>query len=198
VNQTMHAIRRSARARRREVFALLLIAGAGLSLPAAAAGPGAGQLFTGFNADSKDPVQVDAASLEVYEEGKQRISVFSGGVTVKRGPTTLKAATIKLFSDLDSKAVKSDSFSRIEATGTVFVSSGQQTVTGTQAIVDMKTHIITLIGNVVLSQGTSVMTGDKLTVDLQSGRAKLDQAPGKRITGVITPETMKEATPPKP
>jgi lipopolysaccharide export system protein LptA len=197
VNQTMHAIRRSARARRRAVLALLLLAGAGLSLPAAAA-PGAGQLFTGFNADSKDPVQVDAASLEVYEEGKQRISVFSGGVTVKRGPTTLKAATIKLFSDLDSKAVKSDSFSRIEATGTVFVSSGQQTVTGTQAVVDMKTHIITLIGNVVLSQGTSVMTGDKLTVDLQSGRAKLDQAPGKRITGVITPETMKEATPPKP
>jgi lipopolysaccharide export system protein LptA len=185
------------RRRSRALAALFVVAGVALALPAAAA-PSASQLFTGFQADSKDPVQVDAAALEVYEEGKQRISVFSGGVTVRRGPTTLKASTIKLYSDLDSKAVKSDTFSRIEATGKVFVSSGEQTVTGAQAVVDMKAHIITLTGDVVLSQGTSVMTGDKLTVDLQSGRAKLDQAPGKRITGVITPETMKQAAPPKP
>ncbi|HZP19355.1 MAG TPA: LptA/OstA family protein [Bauldia sp.] len=163
------------------------------AVPAAAAG--ASDLFAGFQADSKDPVNVDAAALDVFEEGKQRVSVFSGGVTVTRGATTLKAGSIKLYSSLDAKASKTGAFTRIEALGKVFVSSGPQTVTGQKAVVDMASQVITLTGNVVLSQGTSVMTGEKLVVDLRTGRARLEQAPGKRIQGVITPETMKAATP---
>ena len=41
-----------------------------------------GDVFTGFQSNSKDPIQVDAKTLETYEEGKQRISVFSGDVVV--------------------------------------------------------------------------------------------------------------------
>ncbi len=33
-------------------------------------------IFGGFQAKSTDPIQVDAQSLETYEEGTQRISVF--------------------------------------------------------------------------------------------------------------------------
>jgi lipopolysaccharide export system protein LptA len=173
---------------------LFLLAGLTVGAPAPAAAQSTGELFAGFQSNSKDPVQVDAQALDVSEEGKQRISVFSGGVVVVRGKTTLKADTIKLYSDLGVKTVKNDAFSRIEASGKVYVNSGEQTVTGSQAVVDMKAQLITLSGNVVLSQGSSVMTGDRLIVNLKTGSARLEQAPGKRIQGVITPESMKGAT----
>jgi lipopolysaccharide export system protein LptA len=66
-----------------------------------------GDLFAGFQKKSKDPIQVDAQTLEIYEEGKQRISVFSGGVTIRRGDSIMKASVVKLFSDLkNSDAAK--------------------------------------------------------------------------------------------
>src|SRR4030095_12149057 len=101
----------------------------------------------GFKKNSKDPVQVDAETLEIFEENKQRISVFSGGVIIKRGDTTLRASTVKLYTDLANKAAKDDDFSKIEAMGTVYVNSGRQTATGDSAVVDMKAQTITLIGD---------------------------------------------------
>ena len=154
----------------------------------AACGPAAAetaaQLFSGFQAQSKDPVQVDAEVLEVYEEGKQRISVFSGNVVVRRGNTTLKAATITLYSDLAAKSV--DAFTRIEAGGGVSVKSKDQTVTGKTAVVNMDARTITVSGDVVLSQGGNVLTGSRLVVNLATGRARLE---GDQVRGVFTPSS---------
>ena len=165
------------------------LAAAGL-IPASgdlSAAPATGELFKGFKKNSKDPVQIDAETLEIFEENKQRISVFSGGVIVKRGDTTLRASTIKLYSDLANKSGKEDDFSKIEALGTVYVNSGRQTATGDSAVVDMKAQTITLIGDVVLSEGKNIITGDRLVVDMATGHATVEQAPGKRIQGIFTP-----------
>jgi lipopolysaccharide export system protein LptA len=182
---------------RRLGLAAVIIAAA--LLPAAA--DPAADIFQGFQAKSTDPIQVDAATLETYEEGTQRVSVFSGGVTVKRANTIMKAGTIKLYSDKGSPAGGTDasanataaatngSFTRIEATGDISVVAGDQRVTGDTAIVDMTSNTITVDGNVVLSQGPNVITGSKLIVDLASGRAKVLQAPGKQIRGVFTPNS---------
>jgi lipopolysaccharide export system protein LptA len=200
---------------RQRVTAWLVVA-ALLSVPAHAAssqsGGGApgGDVFTGFNAKSKDPIQVDAKALEVFEENKQRISVFTGDVVVTRGPTVMHASKMKLYSDLAAKDAKGaggkaaasgpgasgpggGSFTRIEAFGPVTVTSEDQSATGANAVVDMKTHILTLTGNVVLTRGKDVATGDRLVVDLQTGRAKIDQAPGKPIRVIISPETASAA-----
>src|SRR5215216_4428645 len=101
------------------LFATML---AGAAADAAGPQPAGGDIFTGFQSNSKDPIQVDAKTLETYEEGKQRISVFSGNVVVTRGPTVLKATTMKLFSAIGGKdagakdpaAKKSGGFTRIE------------------------------------------------------------------------------------
>jgi lipopolysaccharide export system protein LptA len=170
---------------------LLAAIAVGLALAGPAAAQQTSELFAGFQTKSRDPVHVDAKSLEIYEENKVRISVFSGDVTVTRGKTTLKAGTIKLFSDPTAKTAKSESFSRIEASGSVYVTSGEQTVTGARAVVDMKGQTITLSGKVVLTQGKSVLTGERLVVDLRTGRAKLEQAPGGRIQGVFSPDDAK-------
>lgn len=151
---------------------------------AASADPAA-DIFQGFQAKSTDPIQVDAQSLETYEDGPQRVSVFSGGVTVKRGNTQMTANEIKLYSGNDPTA--SSSFSRIEASGKIRVASQGQVVTGDTAVVDMKTNTITVEGNVVLSQGPNVISGARLVVNLATGRARVEQAPGKQIRGVFTP-----------
>lgn len=149
-------------------------------------------LFTGFSKKGNGPIEVDAKTLEIVEEGDQRISTFSGGVTVRRGDTTMKAAQIKLFSDKGSDATDQNGFSRMEATGTVYVNSGKQTITGSQAVVDNKAQTIVLSGNVVLSQGKDVLAADRLVIDMATGKARVEQTPGKSIRMVITPDVKKK------
>jgi lipopolysaccharide export system protein LptA len=165
------------------VIALLLLA----TLAPPAFADSTADIFGGFQAKSKDPIQVDAQALETYEDGDQRVSVFSGGVTVKRGNTLMKAGTMKLFSNLD--AGSADAFTRIEASGNITVTSGDQTVTGATAVVDMKANTITVDGGVVLSQGANVITGSRLVVNVATGRARVEQEPGKQIRGVFAPGT---------
>jgi len=148
-----------------------------------------GDLFTGFQSNSTDPVQIEAASLEISEQDKQRISVFVGNVIVRRGETVLRAKTIRVFSDLSDKRPKNQAFSLIEATGNIEIKSGDQTVTGGSVVVDMGKQTITLAGNVVLSQGSNVITGDRLVIDLASGKARVEQTSGKPIRGVFSPGT---------
>ena len=155
--------------------------------PAGSAGAQTSDLFNGFQKNSKDPVQIDAASLEIAEEGKQRISEFSGNVIVRRGDTVLRAKTIKVFSDLGDNRPKNQAFSRIEASGGVEVTSGEQKVTGAKVVVDMGKQTITMTGNVVMSQGANVITGERLVIDLVSGKARVEQEAGKPIRGVFTP-----------
>lgn len=150
-------------------------------------------LFSGFGAKGKGPIEVDAKTLEILEEGEQRISIFSGGVTVRRGNTTMKAAQIKLFSDKKSDSMDQSGFTRMEATGTVYVNSGKQTITGSQAVVDTRAETIVLSGNVVLSQGQDVLAADRLVIDMKTGHARVEQVPGKSIRMVITPDVKKKS-----
>ncbi|SDB51282.1 LptA/OstA family protein [Bauldia litoralis] len=168
-------------------LACSLLLAAFLAAPAAAQST---DIFKGFSAKSGGAIQVDADTLEIVEEGEERISTFAGGVTVVRGDTTMKAATIRLHSDKDGG--DPNGFTRMEATGTVYVNSGNQTVTGSKAVVDNKAQTITLSGNVVLSQGKNVMTAERLVIDMASGKATLEQMPGKRIQGVFSPGAIKK------
>ncbi len=147
----------------------------------------ASSLFTGFQSNSTDPIQIDAAQLEIVEEGNQRISEFSGDVVVTRGDTVLKAKSIKIFSDVTDGQGDSKAFDRIVAGGNVEVRSGDQTASGRTVVVDNKKQTITMSGAVVLKQGENVITGDRLVIDLASGKAKIEQAAGKPIRGVFSP-----------
>ncbi len=149
-------------------------------------------LFSGFSKKGGGPIEVDAKTLEIVEDGDQRISTFSGGVTVVRGDTTMKAAQIKLFTNKGSDAMDQSGFTRMEATGTVYVNSGKQTITGAQAVVDNGAQTIVLSGGVVLSQGKDVLSADRLVIDMATGKARVEQVPGKSIRMVITPDVKKK------
>jgi len=151
-----------------------------------ASAQGAADIFSGFQANSTDPVEVDAQSLEIFEEGDQRIAVFGGGVAARRGDTVIRAASIKLYADID--AASPDAFTRIEANGDIFVRSGDQTVTGASAVVNMVDKSIVVGGGIVLAQGSNVISGSRLVVNMATGRARIEQnQSGGRIRGVFAP-----------
>ena len=155
------------------------------AIGAPALAQGAGDIFAGFQAESNAPIQVDADALEIYETDTQRVAVFAGAVEVRRGETLIRAKKITLYAPIDAQSA--DAFTRIEATGGVLVRSGEQTVTGATAVVDMPTNQITISGGVVLSQGTNVITGDRLMINLTTGKARVEHKAGTRIRGVFSP-----------
>jgi len=173
---------------------IVVATAASLILPVAAARAAtASDIFAGFQAKSKDPIQVDAQALEVHEENGQRVSVFSGGVSIVRGNTTMKAGAVSLYSP--AQGATASSFSRIEATGKIVVTSGEQSVTGQSAVVDMKSNTITVSGGVVLSQGPNVITGSRLVVNMSTGTARVEQEPGKQIRGIFSAGGLAPAQP---
>lgn len=163
-------------------FAFTLILALAAAPLSAHAQSSAGDLFSGLQAQSSDPIEVQSENLEVYEEGQQRVTLFSGGVTVTRGNTTMKAAEIKLYSPLESE--NPEAFTRIEAAGKIWVNSGGQTVTGETAVVDMESNTITVGGGVVLTQGNNILTGTRLVVNLATGRARVEGS----TRGVFSPQ----------
>lgn len=166
----------------------LLAAGLlGLLLSPAASAQVTEHIFAGLRGGSTEAIQVEADSLEVNEQPTQRVSVFRGNVTVNRAGTTLKAASITIYSPNGDNKTGKEAFDRIEASGKVYVRSGDQVATGDSARFDAKNQTAVLSGNVVLTQGSNVITGDRLTIDLNSGRARVDQGPGGRIKGIFSP-----------
>lgn len=165
----------------------VLVAAAAFIAGGGAASAQQSKLFQDFKPGSGQEIQVEADKLEVSEKTNERVSVFTGNVTVQRGATVLKAATITIHSDAGAPEAGKEAFNLIEAAGNVQVTEGGQTATGDAATFNMTTQIATISGNVVLSQGRNTLTGARLVVDLNSGVARVEQGSGGRIRGIFTP-----------
>lgn len=133
-----------------------------------------GDAFTGFRSNNNGPIQIEADSLEVRDS--EKLAIFKGNVDVKQGETTMRAATLRVYYDGSVKPGEtggSQGISRIEANGTVIVTSGDNKATGQNAIFNMKTQQVVLTGGVVLTQCENIIRGKRLTVNLDTGQAQL-------------------------
>jgi lipopolysaccharide export system protein LptA len=179
----------------------LLLSAAALASAAQAQGPqrtaqagaseGPSNALQGFSKNKDQPVQIEAASLEVRD--KDKLATFSGNVHVIQGDTDLRSKTLLVFYEDDSankggiKAAQpgpggSSQIKRLEAIGNVLVTQKDQTATGDKGVFDMKTNTITLIGNVVISQGQNVLRGERLVVDRGTGISRME---GGRVQGIF-------------
>jgi lipopolysaccharide export system protein LptA len=180
-------------------FALALIVGSEASAQGAVSGvPNAMQ---GFSQNRDQPIQIEAASLEMRDKKKE--ATFAGNVKVVQGDTTMTSKTLVVFYDSNSspatpppaspKAAKSappiqsatpgpggsSSIRRLEAKGSVVVTQKDQVVTGETAIFDTKANLITMTGGVVLTQCKNVLRGDRLLVDMTTGVSRVESDSGK-------------------
>jgi lipopolysaccharide export system protein LptA len=189
-----------------------------VAAPAAAQAPSAVPSPFGIQNENKDqPVQIEAATLEVHDKNKE--ATFSGNVQVVQGDTTMKCQSLVVFygqevgiggaagtSGADGTSVTSNkgmpqgaqSIRRIEARGGVTVITKDQNAAGDLGIYDLKTKTITLSGNVVVSQGQNVIHGERVVVDMVTGNARVESggpnggaeagAPGpSRVRALIQP-----------
>ena len=173
-------------------FALALIAsGKAVAQSTAQGVPNAMQ---GFSQNRDQPIQIEAASLEMRDKKKE--ATFSGNVKVVQGDTTMTSTAPAAAPAGNAKAAPkaapiqsatpgpggSSSIRRLEAKGNVVVTQKDQVVTGETAVFDTKTNLVTMVGGaggVILTQGKNVLRGDRLVVDMTTGVSRVESDSGK-------------------
>jgi lipopolysaccharide export system protein LptA len=159
----------------------------------------------GFSQNRDQPIQIEAATLEMRDKKKE--ATFSGNVKVVQGDTTMTSKKLVVFYEsapapaaaADAKATDAkataksappiqsatpgpggaSSIKRLEAHGNVVVTQKDQVVTGETAVFDTKTNLVTMLGDVVLTQGKNVLRGDRLLVDMTTGVSRVESDTGK-------------------
>jgi lipopolysaccharide export system protein LptA len=182
---------------------VLAIMGAG-EAGAQSAVKGVPNAMQGFSQNRDQPIQIEAASLEMRDKKKE--ATFAGNVKVVQGDTTMTSKSLVVFYDqaaaaapppANTKSVKSapiqsatpgpggsSSIRRLEARGSVVVTQKDQIVTGETAIFDTKANQVTMQGGVVLTQGQNVLRGDRLVVDMTTGVSRVESDTG-RVQGLF-------------
>ena len=169
---------------------------------AQSAAQGVPNALQGFSQNRDQPIQIEAASLEMRDKKKE--ATFSGNVKVTQGDTTMTSKTLVVFYDGGSghtgsspqpaKGAKSasmqsatpgpsgsSSIKRLEARGNVLVTQKDQTVTGETAVFEPRNNLITMSGGVVLTQCKNVLRGDRLKVDMTTGVSRVESDGGKGV-----------------
>lgn len=176
----------------------MALAGASFALTSlailATGGGAAAQAQALANHNSNAPVDFDAGSIEVQDRADRVI--LSGGVKVTQAGMTV---TSQRMTVAYTRAGSTD-VNRLDATGGVVVTKGNEVAKGNVAIYDLDRRLITMVGNVQLTQGGNRLNGGRLVIDLNSGRATVDgrgaaRGPdgnpvtgqsGGRVTGTFT------------
>jgi lipopolysaccharide export system protein LptA len=147
----------------------------------------------GFQQNRGQPVQIEAARLEVRD--KDKVATFTGNVKVVQGDTTMHCKVLVVYYEQKKDEAQgapgaqagpqtmkaatpgpggSSQISRLEAKGSVVVTQKDQTATGDNGLFDMKSNTVTMTGNVLVSQGPNVLRGERLVVDLTTGVSRVD------------------------
>ena len=126
-------------------------------------------------ADSKEPININAAKLDYFD--KEQKLVYTGDVVATQGDSTLKASALVLFltpkdsGDQPGAPSSSSQLRRMEASGPVTIVSKDQIGTGDSGVYEKAENKVYLLGNVTLTQGPNVTKGDKLIYDLTTRQA---------------------------
>ena len=190
------------------MIAVVLLAAVSHGVRAQSTSTGVPNALQGFSQNRDQPIQIEAASLEMQDKKKE--ATFSGNVKVVQGDTTMTSKTLVVFyeggstspananananTNASAKPAKgapmqsatpgpggASSIKRLEARGNVMVTQKDQVVTGETAVFDPKSNLITMQGGVVLTQCKNVMRGDRLTVDMTTGVSRVESSSARGV-----------------
>ena len=152
---------------------------------------------------SGGPIDMSGDHLELIDA--QHVAVWSGKVEALQGADRMRAENVKLYFAGSGNATAAaggkswGDVQRIEASGTVYFVTPQQTARGDTAVYNVAGDTVTMTGNVVVSQGQSVLRGDRLVIEVKSGHATISsQATGRNSTGRVRGVFYPNASKPKP
>ncbi len=180
------------------LIATCLLLASVLGAQAAPASKGPPNALQGFSQNQKEPVHIEAATLEVRD--KDKVATFSGNVRVQQGDTTMRCESLVVFYEQENakgRTMTADTpgpggqqkIKRLEARGNVVVLQKSERATGNLGVFDMKTNTVTLTGNVVMTQGRNVLRGERLVVDLTTGVSRVESGKNGRgrVQGLFQP-----------
>lgn len=145
-----------------------------LAILSGGAGGDAAQAQALANHNSSAPVDFDAGVIEVQDRADRVI--LAGGVRVTQAGMTV---TSQRMTVAYTRSGGTD-VNRLDATGGVVVTKGDERASGNVAIYDLDRRLITMVGNVELRQRGNNLRGGRLVIDLNSGRATVDGRGGAR------------------
>jgi lipopolysaccharide export system protein LptA len=122
--------------------------------------------------DTDTPIEISADALEVRQEA--HIAVFRGNVDARQGNLRLHADSLTVHYRPEGGAGAANAISRIDAEGSVFVSSPRETAQGARGVYDVERSIITLTDDVVLTRGENVVRGRRLVMNLTTGQSRIE------------------------
>ncbi len=124
------------------------------------------QSITSHNSNA--PVDYSADRIELQD--RQSRVVLSGNVRINQGGLNMSAArTTVAYTNNGSLQIQ-----RIDATGGVTVTKGNERASGNVAVYDFNRRIITVVGNVALRRGSDTLNGGRLVIDLRTGLSTID------------------------
>jgi len=132
------------------------------------------QAIAGFN--SNQPVNYAADRIELQD--KQKRVILSGNVQIDQGDLRLTAARTTVAYTSDGGL----NIQRIDATGGVVVTRGNERASGAAGVYDFNRRVIVLSGGVALRRGTDTLNGGRLTMDLKSGLSAVDGGGGRGLS----------------
>ncbi len=132
---------------------------------------------------SKD-VTINADELEANL--RKDIVIFIGNVVVQQQELTLNSDRITVF--YQKAENEKSSITRIDASGSVLLTTKTETIHATWGIYDFTDKIITLGGKVTLKRSDGEIKGKRLVYNLESGLITIDGNPKNkdRVKGQFT------------
>lgn len=162
-------------------------------------------LGAGSKFKSDGPIEITSDELEVFQEENR--AVFSGHVVAIQDKVRLKADKMNVFyrepeekkAGAKQAAGTQDAIKKIEVEGGVFLSTPEETASGTSGIYDVAGQKIHLNNNVVLTRGKNVLKGDKLVYNFETGVSTVTSAgtvteggTKQRVRALFVPEKNSE------
>lgn len=127
--------------------------------------------------NSQGPVDFGADRIELQD--RQDRVVLTGNVEIQQGNLNLKAARVTLaFTDAGRLQLN-----RLDATGSVVVTRGNERASGAVAVYDFNRRLITMSGGVALRRGGDTLNGGRLVIDLRTGLSSVDGSGGGTVSG---------------
>jgi len=158
------------------------------------------------------PIEITSDKLDVFQDESH--AVFTGHVVAIQGQVRLKSDKMTVYykkpeNKPGQKSVKKSvskkgatpdqsAIEKIEVEGSVFMSTPEETASGTSGLYDVENHQIFLNNNVVLTKGKNILKGDHLVYNLETGKSTVTQGTAvqgeknQRVRALFVPDNNKD------
>lgn len=136
--------------------------------------------------DSNAPIDVNAGRIDIEDGSSQ--AILTGAVVIRQGSLTLNADRVRILYVKDGSG--NPQVQRLDALGNVRIRQDNMRATAGSGIYDVKSRLITLLGDVKMDRDGNKLEGARLVWNLNTRVSSFDNRsavnPGGQVSGRFT------------